>query len=410
MEEVLLVRYGEIGLKGDNRADFEEALVRHLKHVIGLYPDARIQRTRGRIYIKGVPASKAVLERLSRVPGVVALSPAVQVSSDIAEIRAAATSMARQAASELARTAFPGPAAPLSPVAHDGGQPKRQPITFKVDSRRPDKTFPVMSPELNRVLGGAILEGCPDLSVDVHDPAFTLKVEVRETGTYLYWDEVAGPGGLPLGTSGRGLLLLSGGIDSPVAGYMAMKRGVAVDALHFWSFPITGERSRDKVVRLAGILRDFNPQLRLYIAHFTDVQTAIIQKCPEKFRVIIMRRMMMRIASRLAEKTGALSIFTGENVGQVASQTLESLAAIEDAAAIPVLRPLICFNKVDTINLAREIGTYETSVLPYEDCCTVFVPKHPVTKPRLEEVREAESSLDVDALVEDCLRKIEETP
>lgn len=388
MEEVLLVKYGEIGLKGDNRSDFEEALAHHLRRALADYTDVRIQRTHGRIYVKGVPGAKSVLRRLSKVPGVVGVSPAVQVPSDMAEITPASIAMSRQAWTELA-------------VAG-------RPATFKVDSRRSDETFPLTSPELNRVLGGAVLEACPDLAVDVHEPAFTLTVEIRDTGSYIYWDEVAGPGGLPLGTSGRGLLLLSGGIDSPVAAYMAMKRGVAVDALHFWSYPITGERSRDKVVRIAGILREFSPQLRLYIAHFTDIQTAIIQECPEKFRVTIMRRMMMRVASRLAAKTGALAIFTGENVGQVASQTLESMAAIEDASEIPVLRPLICFNKVETIRLAREIGTYETSVLPYEDCCTVFVPKHPVTRPRLEEVREAESVLDVQALVDDCVNRIEQ--
>lgn len=327
------------------------------------------------------------MEKLARVPGVVAVSPAVRVENDLSEIKEAAVA-----------------------VSHEAASKKAPPVTFKVDARRPDKTFPVTSPELNRALGDEILRRCPELSVDVHRPAFTLKVEVRDTGTYLYWDEVQGPGGLPLGTSGRGILLLSGGIDSPVAGYMAMKRGVSVDALHFWSYPITSERSRDKVVRIAGVLRDYSPSLRLYIGPFTQIQTAIIEKCPEKYRVIVMRRMMMRVASRLAETAGALAIFTGENVGQVASQTLESLAAIEDAASVPVLRPLICFNKVDTVRTAREIGTYDLSVLPYEDCCTVFVPRHPVIKPRLADVREAESGLEVDALVDDCVKRLEEAP
>jgi thiamine biosynthesis protein ThiI len=385
MEEVLLVRYGEIGLKGDNRPEFEDALARHLRHVVRSDPEARVSRSYGRLYITGIDLTKDLLGRLSRVPGVVAVSPAVRVDRDLQALSDAAIHVSRGALD--AKTA---------------------PVTFKVDSRRPDKTFPVTSPELNRVLGDAVLKACPELSVDVHAPSFVLKVEVRSEGAYLYWNEAPGPGGLPLGTSGKALLLISGGIDSPVAGYLAMKRGIAVDGIHFWSYPITSERARDKVVRLARALREYNPYLRLFIAPFTDIQTSIIEKCPEKYRVTIMRRMMMRVASRLAEKTGALAIFTGENVGQVASQTLESLAAIEDAASIPVLRPLICFNKVETVSLAREIGTYDLSILPYEDCCTVFIPRHPVIKPRLEDVREAENLLDIVALVESCLGRVEE--
>ena len=387
MEEVLLVRYGEIGLKGDNRSEFEDALVRHLRYAVREELGARVTHTHGRIYITGLQSTARVLQRIANIPGVVGVSPAFRVRPDLAAMK--------QAAAEICRGACAG---------------KTPPVTFKVYSRRSDKSFPLTSPEISRELGGAALAGCPDVAVDVHAPSFTLKVEVRDEGVYMYYDEISGPGGLPLGTGGKGLLLLSGGIDSPVAGYMAMKRGVAVDAIHFWSFPITGEKSKDKVVRIAQALREYNPRLRLHIAHFTAIQTAIIDKCPEKFRVTIMRRMMMRVASRLAERIGALGLFTGENIGQVASQTLESMAAIEDAASIPVLRPLICFNKVETIALARHIGTYDLSVLPYEDCCTVFVPRHPSIKPRVAEVREAEGVLDVDALVEDCVSRLEESP
>ncbi len=253
-----------------------------------------------------------------------------------------------------------------------------------------------------------MLQGNEEVTVDVRSPQFTLHVEVRNTGTYIYWDEVRGPGGLPAGTSGRGLLLLSGGIDSPVAGYLAMKRGVKIDALHFWSYPIVGQRSRDKVVELCEALRDANPELKLYIAHFTDIQTEILEKCPERFRVIVMRRMMMRIACEWAAKLGSHAIFTGENIGQVASQTLESLRAIEDVADLPILRPLICFNKVEIIEIARSIGTYDISCQPYEDCCTVFVPRHPVTRPKLDDVRDAEKLLDVPTLTAACVAKIEE--
>ena len=387
MQEVLLVRYGEIGLKGDNRSQFEDALVRHLRFSVRDDPGARIERTHGRLFISGLQSSEKALQRVSRIPGVVAVSRAVRVEADLEVMSRTAVTVCREAASKT-----------------------RGPLTFKVYSRRSDKSFPLTSPEINKELGNAVLLGCPSLAVDVHDPAFTLKVEVRDEGVYMYVDEIAGPGGLPIGSGGKGLLLLSGGIDSPVAGYMAMKRGVSVDALHFWSYPITGERSKDKVVRLAQILQEYNPRLRLHIAHFTAIQTAIMEKCPERSRVTIMRRMMMRVASRVAEKIGALALFTGENVGQVASQTLESLAAIEDAASVPILRPLICFNKVETIDLARHIGTYDLSVLPFEDCCTVFVPRHPVTRPRLDEVLDAESALGIEPLVEDCVSRLEEVP
>ncbi len=387
MQEVLLVRYGEIGLKGDNRSVFEEALIRHLRFAVREEPAARVERTHGRVFISGLTSPEKALHRVARIPGVVGVSLARRIEKNL--------DLMKQHAAEVCRDAAAG---------------RPGPRTFKVNARRADKSFPLTSPQINQELGRAVLERCPELSVDVHDPAFNLYIEVRDTGVYLYVDEVPGPGGLPIGTGGKGLLLLSGGIDSPVAGYLAMKRGVAVDALHFWSYPLTGERAKEKVVKLSQVLREYNPRLRLHIAHFTEIQTAIMEKCPEKLRVTIMRRMMMRVASRLASKIGALAIFTGENIGQVASQTLESLAAIQDAATLPVIRPLVCFNKVETIDLARHIGTYDLSVLPYEDCCTVFVPKHPAIKPDLSEVQKAEAALDIDALINDCVDRLEESP
>jgi len=385
VQEVLLVRYGEIGLKGGNRSSFEEALTRHLRFAVREEPGARVERTHGRVFISGLTAPEKALHRVARIPGVVGVSLARRVDQDMDLMKQHAVEVCRDAASW-----------------------RSGPRTFKVNARRSDKSFPLASPEINQELGRFVLDKCPELSVDVHEPAFVLNVEVREEGIYLYTDEVPGPGGLPIGTGGKAILLLSGGIDSPVAGYLAMKRGVDVDALHFWSFPLTSERAREKVVKLAQVLREYNPHLRLHIAHFTDIQTAIMEKCPEKLRVTIMRRMMMRVASRLASRIGALAIFTGENIGQVASQTLESLAAIQDASTVPVIRPLACFNKVETIDLAKHIGTYDLSVLPYEDCCTVFVPKHPVIKPKLSEVLKAESALDIDALLDDCISRLEE--
>lgn len=384
MKELLLIRYGELGLKGDNRASFERALHRHVQWTIRDMPKAWVSRSHGRLYVEGSFDKKVVLDRLERAPGIVAINPALKVESQMPAIIQASVFASKEAIE------------------------KRDFSTFKVNAKRSDKRFPLTSPQINKEVGEAVLSANDGLSVDVHSPRFTLSVEVRDNGTYVYWEEVRGPGGLPAGSSGKGLLLLSGGIDSPVAGYLAMKRGVNIDALHFWSYPIVGQRSRDKVVDLARELRNSGPDLNLYIAHFTDIQSEILQKCPERFRVIVMRRMMMRIACEWASRTGAQAVFTGENIGQVASQTLESLRAIEDVATLPVLRPLICFNKVETIEIARSIGTYDISCQPYEDCCTVFVPRHPVTRPRLEEVRAAERRLDVPTLVDACLARMEE--
>ncbi len=385
-ERVFLIRYGELGLKGSNRMEFERALMRHVSWVLRDMPLARVTRTHGRLFIKGTFDETAALERMAKVPGVVAINPARRISADINLMKDAALEAVDEACSKTGAT------------------------TFKVETRRSDKSFPMTSPEINGELGGTILKAFDELKVNVHTPGIVLSVEVREDGAYLYWDQVPGPGGLPIGTSGKGLLLLSGGIDSPVAGYLAMKRGVSLRALHFWSYPITGERAKDKVIDISRVLAPYDPHFKLYIAHFTKIQTAIMENCPERFRVTVMRRMMMRIASGLAERLKAKAIFTGENVGQVASQTLESLTAIEDAASLPVLRPIICFNKTETTEIAQSIGTYGISVLPYEDCCTVFVPKHPVIKPKLEEARHAETGLAVQDLMNECLEGIEEIP
>lgn len=383
MEQVILVRYGELALKGKNRIQFEDTLRHHIVESLREFPGAKVTKTHGRFFVHNVP--KDAVHKLSKISGIVALNPSLHVESNLDVITEAAVNLAKEASSAI----------------------KQEPKTFKVETRRADKTFPVKSPDISRIVGEAILKGVEHLSVDVHTPTFTVNVEIRNTGTYIYWDEIRGPGGLPLGSSGKGLVLLSGGIDSPVAAYLAMKRGVATDLLHFWSYPITSERARDKVIRLAKELKEYNPTQTLYIAHFTDIQTAIMEKCPEKLRVTVMRRMMMRIASSLAKSIGAKAIFTGESLGQVASQTIESITAIEDAATLPVLRPLICFDKSDTVSLARKIGTYDISCLPYEDCCSVFVPRHPATKPTIVEAKEAEKDLPIDDLVAECLSNIQ---
>lgn len=406
--QAFLIRYGEIALKGQNRSEFESALERHIRFALRDMEGSSTWKAHGRFYVEGVPEERSAeaIERLSKLPGVVSVSPALKAENRIQDIKEACIRAVSAAAGNLREGMVTGE---VVTGARDELTVRRKP-TFKIDARRSDKRFPLTSPELNQELGAAVLRAVRGIAVDVHNPDIWLKVEVRDVGTFVYWQEVPGPGGLPLGVSGKGILLLSGGIDSPVAGYLAIKRGVSIDALHFWSFPITGERARDKVVDICKILRNYNPFLNLYIAPFTKIQTAILEKCPERFRVTVMRRMMMRVASRLAEKRRALAIFTGENLGQVASQTLESLRVIEDASTYPVIRPLICFDKQETIKLAKEIGTYETSCLPYEDCCTVFVPKHPVTKPRLEQVLEAEKDLDIPGLVAECVDGIEKFP
>jgi len=385
MERVLLIRYGEIGLKGRNRRQFEDKLKQNVVKALSvLDEDARekVSTSHGRFYVTGLESEeleKQYLDVLSRVPGIVAISPGLAVDSDLDAIKQAAVY-----GMELAKAEF------------------TPPVSFKVDTRRADKSFPLTSPEVNQAVGAAVLRNVSGLTVDVHKPAVHLIIEIRSEKTYIYRGQVEGPGGLPVGTSGKGILLLSGGIDSPVAGYLALKRGVAVDALHFWSYPITGIRSRDKVVDICKALRRYSPDMRLLVAPFTKIQTEIMDKCPEKYRVIIMRRMMMRVASIICHKQGGLAIFTGDNLGQVASQTLESLRVIEKVSDYPVLRPLLCFDKVETVRLAQQIGTYDISILPYEDCCSVFVPKHPVTRPRLDAAEKAEELLDVEGLAQEC--------
>ncbi|MCR4419634.1 MAG: tRNA uracil 4-sulfurtransferase ThiI [Clostridia bacterium] len=382
MYQVVLVRYGEIALKGQNRYWFERTLLNNIRrHLKDLGP-RRIGTVSGRVIVSLDGDWEEVKERLAPVCGIVSFSPARVVAKDMSAI-------CRAALEEMSSLAFDGPA------------------TFKVEARRADKTFPFTSPELAREVGAFVLRHLPDLKVDLHRPRYRLSVELRREGTYVYTRVVPGQGGLPVGVSGRGVLMLSGGIDSPVAGFFAARRGVELVPLHFHSFPFTSERSKEKAVELCRVLARYAGPLRLHVAHFTDIQKAIVQLCPEELRVTIMRRMMLRVATRLAEAEGAIAIFTGESLGQVASQTMESLAVIGAVTDRPVLRPLIGFDKAEIVEKARELGTYEISIRPYEDCCTLFVPPHPATKPRREKVEAAESRLDVKGLVEGCLGRME---
>ncbi|MBR2559952.1 MAG: tRNA 4-thiouridine(8) synthase ThiI, partial [Firmicutes bacterium] len=271
--------------------------------------------------------------------------------------------------------------------------------TFKVEAKRADKSFPVTSPEIARRVGASVLKGCKVLRVDVHDPDVYLFVDVRHDRSYIYTDKIKGFGGLPLGTNGKGLILLSGGIDSPVAAWMMAKRGMMIEAVHFHSYPYTSPRAQEKVEELAGIVASYCGNFRMHVINILPIQEEIVQHCPEAETTIHVRRFMMRIAEQIAKKCGAMMLITGENLGQVASQTAEALVVTDASVSMPVMRPLIAMDKVDIIAKAEEIGTFEKSIEPYEDCCTVFLPKHPTTKPKLERIEKSEAALDVEALI-----------
>ncbi|KKM09856.1 thiamine biosynthesis protein ThiI [Clostridiales bacterium PH28_bin88] len=380
MYDLVLVRYGEIGLKGKNRAAFEDRLVGRIRGALGGLPPREITRTSGRVLVELKGDDSQVLDRLQRVFGIVSISPAVAVPLDLDAIQ--------QAGLKVMEDTLPG-------------------TTFKVETRRPNKRFPHPSPEVNREVGGYLLAHLTGITVDVHRPQRVLWIEIREREAYVYSRVVRGPGGLPVGVTGRGVLLISGGIDSPVAGWMAMKRGLEVIGLHFHSFPFTSERSKEKVIDLCRVLARYSGRIILHVAPFTRIQKEIKKNCHEELYVTVMRRMMFRIASRVAEKEKAPALVTGESLGQVASQTLYSMVAINEVVNLPVLRPLVALDKTEIIEMARQVDTFDISIRPYEDCCTLFLPPNPAIRPRLEKVHRTEQALDVDGLVEECLANLE---
>jgi thiamine biosynthesis protein ThiI len=380
MYELLLARYGEIGIKGNNRYTFERRLVQNIRQAVADLPPRKIEHSFGRIYVQLLGDVEEVIARLQRVFGLVSISPALVAPLDLASIQAAALLVMRD-----------GPPVP----------------TFKVETKRPNKNFPYQSPEINREVGHYILNASPDLKVDVHRPDRVIHIEVRDHEAYIFGEVCKGPGGLPVGVTGQGLLLLSGGIDSPVAGWLGMKRGLKISALHFYSYPFTGERSKEKVLDLCRMLTLYGGKIKLYIAPFTSIQKSIRQHCREELYITIMRRMMFRIAQKIAERDKILALLTGENLGQVASQTLPSLYAINEAVTLPVLRPLITMDKTEIVALAQQIKTFDISIRPYEDCCTLFVPRHPAIRPRIDKVYASEQNLDVTELVDSCIANLE---
>lgn len=372
MRDVLMVRFGEIHLKGLNRPFFINKLLERVKAAAKPFGGS-VKVADGHLYVSEMSDTAACEKRVAKVFGVHSLSRAIECDKTYADILEAA----------------------LRIVNGRSG-------TFKVKARRSDKLFPMDSQEINVKLGGDLLDANPNLKVDVVNPSFSVSVEVREHA-YVYADATKGAGGLPIGVSGRAMLMLSGGIDSPVAGYQIAKRGVALSAVYFDGFPYTSERARNKVATLASLLEEYAGHIRLYAAPFTPIQQAIKQNCDEGLTTVIMRRFMVRVAEELARREKASAIVTGESLGQVASQTMEAIVATDAVSTMPIFRPLIGTDKLDIIRMAEAIGTYETSILPYEDCCSIFTPKHPTTKPRLKEIIFNESKLDVQALTDACV-------
>ena len=384
MQDIILVKLGEIILKGLNRRSFEQKLMANMRRKIAPYGNFSVYCLQSTVYVEAKDEEAdvgAAFEALKKVFGIITLTKAAACEKD----KDAITALAKEYLKEDLEKA----------------------ASFKVESKRSDKSFPLTSIELSQYVGGELSEAFPDIKVEMHDPELTVFIEVRDKAAYVHSSPVKGAGGMPVGSNGKAVSLLSGGIDSPVSTYMIAKRGVKVIPVHFFSFPYTSEAAKEKVLELAHILEDYCGKLTIEIVPFTRIQEEIRDKCPEEYFTLIMRRFMMRIAERIANNYGAKAIVTGENLGQVASQTMEAMASTQSVISMPVLQPLIGMDKEEIIALARKLGTFDTSVLPYEDCCTVFTPRHPRTHPNIEDVEKAESALDVEALVEEALAGIE---
>lgn len=384
MKEVILVKYGEIILKGLNRSRFEDLLIKNIKNAAGKLIKS-VRKSQAVIYIEPQDGADTDIleEKLKKVFGIVFIAKAGVFEKDMSVI--------------------------LSDGADYIAENMRFAKTFKVESKRSDKKFPFKSPEISSDMGGAILERCRGISVDVQRPDVTVRVEIRDNEAYVYTDSARckGFGGMPTGAGGKATALLSGGIDSPVSAWMMAKRGVEIDAVHFFSPPYTSERAKDKVISLAKIVASFTGKFNLYIVPFTEQQLAIRDNCPEEHLTLIMRRMMMMTAERIAKKHGSIALITGESLGQVASQTIHALAVTNECVSMPVFRPLIGMDKNEIVEIARKIGTFETSILPYEDCCTVFVPKHPTLKPTVESIVESQNKIDMERWVNKAVEETE---
>ncbi len=372
---VILIKYGELSTKKGNRNFFINTLYNNVKSKLGMY-DVSINKDRAKMTIKFRDEDlDDIVKIVGKVFGIHTFNIAYLCDSDEDAIKSTVMEV-------VSNTNF---------------------NTFKVETKRSDKRFPIHSGDLNRILGGMILKNVPNIKVDVHNPDLLLKVEIREDGTYIYYNSFNGSGGYPVGTQPKGMLMLSGGIDSPVAGYLAMKRGIVIDAVYFEAIPHTSLEAREKVITLCRKLSSYTNHINLHIVNFTTIQEEIYKNCREDYCITIMRRMMYRIMEKLATKYNGLAIINGESVGQVASQTLTSMSVINSVTNMPVIRPLACLDKLEIMDIARKIETYETSILPYEDCCTVFVPKHPAINPKIETAIKEENKFDYDRLINEAV-------
>ena len=384
MERIIMVRFSEIILKGLNRRHFENLLVENIKDAISQMGNYEIKKSQAIIYIKpleGGDQTKNIMARLKYIFGIVSITLAYKCEKELEKI---------QKKSVL--------------YLKDELKDKK---TFKVEAKRADKKYPLKSPEICYQVGGYILEHNPHLTVDVKNPDVVVMVEIRDDSAYIHTSKIKCLGGMPTGSASKAMLLLSGGIDSPAAGYMIAKRGVRLEAVHFFSYPYTSERAKDKVLKLASILARYNTSVKVHIVPFTDIQLEIREKCPEEHLTLVMRRFMMQIAQRVAETNNCKALITGESVGQVASQTIEALGVTDDATSMVVLRPLIGMDKDEIVEISQKIDAFETSILPYEDCCTVFTPKHPSTRPKLEKIKQSQALLDCERLINEAVEGVE---
>ena len=376
MEKLILIKYGELTTKKDNRKLFINKLENNIKSLLKNY-DIKIKKDRVRMYIVTSKVDE-VSEKLQKIFGIHSVVICYKTTQDVEDIKAKVKEV-------LDKEKF---------------------STFKVNTRRADKNFPIHSMDFNNLIGGFVLKNYP-VKVDVHNPELLLNIEIRLEGVFIYTNELLGSGGYPVGVQGKGLLMLSGGIDSPVAGYMALKRGIDIECLYFESPPHTSMEAKNKVLKLANILNDYSGNIKVHVVPFTTIQETIYRFCPEDYMITIMRRMMYRIAHKFAKMHKIPIIVNGESVGQVASQTITSMSVINEVTNMPIIRPVACLDKLEISEIAKKIGTYETSILPFEDCCTIFVPKHPVINPKLEKCVLAESKFNFDKMIDECIENIE---
>lgn len=378
----ILIRYGELGLKGKNMKQFLIKLQNNIKAALTAFPNVIVRRTQGRLFIElHDENAELIIKELQKIYGIHSMSLAIKVNNELEAIK------------QGALTAL---------------QENNEIKTFKVSVRRANKGFPTGSQEMNQLIGAHLLKNSEDITVDVHEPELIVRIEIREHATYITSKNIQGAGGLPVGTAGKSLLLLSGGIDSPVAGHLMMKRGVQLEMIHFHSPPFTSERAKQKVLDLTRKLTEYGGPIKVHLVPFTALQQAIFKDIPNKYAMTVMRRVMLKISEKLCDKNNILSITTGESLGQVASQTLASMNAINEVTNIPVLRPLVALDKADIIDHAMKIDTYDTSILPYEDCCTVFVPKTPATNPKRETVLKFENRVDFTEQIAEAMLNIDE--